>query len=271
MENGDHLTQIGIIQKRNNMKKLLIGGCSFSYGQGLELFHPEINGKDWPERPGQWDSFPNHIKQFMYENRWPKLLADKLKLEEINTSKPGNSNLSSSLFLKSWINKNGLDDVDTIIFQLTIPVRAGIMPDETTEILTGYELATYLEKYLNEINWKDLGSNQYILSLLDENTNIERNKTCIEDLIKMFDEYTKMGIKCYFLEWISQNEPQEIPYRLNLFGTGETVHSWSDRKKLNGGHWMQENNNHQYFWEGHLSLNGNVELTNEIHKTLIIN
>jgi hypothetical protein len=253
------------------MKKLLIGGCSFSYGQGLELFHPDINGKDWPERPRQWDTLPNHIKKFTYENRWSKLLADKLGLEEINTSKPGNSNLSSSIFLKSWINKNGLDDIDTIIFQLTIPVRSGILPDEKTNILTGYELAIYLEKYLNEIHWKDLDSNQHILSLLDENSNIERNKTCIEDLIKTFDEYTKIGIKCYFLEWISQNQPNEIPYRLNLFGTGETVHDWADRKKLNGGHWMEENNNHQYFWEGHLSLNGNRELTNEIYNSLIIN
>ena len=77
-------------------------------------------------------------------------------------TKPGNSNLSASLSLKEWINKNGLDDVDSIIFQLTIPVRAGIMPDETTGILTGYELATYLEKYLRDTDWKDFQNNQYI-------------------------------------------------------------------------------------------------------------
>ena len=251
------------------MKKLLIGGCSFSYGQGLELFHPEINGKDWPERPHQWNDLPIHIKNFIYQNRWTKLLSDKLGLEEINTSKPGNSNLSASLSLKEWINKNGLDDVDSIIFQLTIPVRAGIMPDETTGILTGYELATYLEKYLRDTDWKDFQNNQYILSLLNEDYNIERNKICIEDLIKMFDDYTKRGIKCYFLEWIDHKNFKSNQYRLNLFGTNESVNDWADRKKLCGGHWMKKNGYHQYFWEGHLGLDGSIELANEIYNLYI--
>lgn len=249
------------------MKKLLIAGCSFSYGQGLELFHSDINGKDWPERPGQWNQLSDDIKSFIYQNRWSKLLSDKMNLEETNVSRPGNSNLSASLLLKEWIKKNGIDDVDTIIFQLTIPVRAGIAPDEKTGVLTGYELAIYLEKYLQDTNWKDFEHNQYVLSLLNEELNIERNKTCINDLVRMFDEYTKLGIKCYFLEWISQYE-LEIPYKLHLFGNGESVGNWSENEKLNGGHWMEKNGYHQYHWEGHLSIDGNIQLANEIYKNL---
>ena len=47
------------------MKKLLVTGCSFAYGLGLELFHPDINGKDWPERTYSWNDFPENIKEYI--------------------------------------------------------------------------------------------------------------------------------------------------------------------------------------------------------------
>ena len=74
--------------------------------EDLELFHPEINGIDWPGRAGQWNQLPENIKDFIYQNRWSKLLSDKINLEETNVSRPGNSNLSASLLLKEWIKKN---------------------------------------------------------------------------------------------------------------------------------------------------------------------
>lgn len=260
------------------MKKLLISGCSFAYGLGLELFHPEINGKDWPDRPSTWKERKPHIKQFIYDNRWGKLLADKLGLKEVNVSTPGNSNLGASLSLKEWINLNGLDDVDTIVFQLTCPVRAAALPNES-EVMTGYELAMYLEKYLNTTDWKNLENNQYIMSLLDSSYNLKRNEICVEDLTRMFDEFEKRGIKCYLLEWLRQEQfgyptskmapfMRTNKYRLNLFGTDETVEDWSERRRLKGGHWMQDNGYHMYFWEGHLGIEGCKELANEIYKAI---
>lgn len=248
------------------MKKLLISGCSFSYGSGLELFHPDINGKDWPERQSDWNKATDEVKRFIQANRWSKLLADKLGLEEVNVSKPGNSNLSSSLSLKGWINENGLEGVDTIIFQLTISVRAATLPDES-EVLTGSELAMYLERYLKNFNAYDYSNNPYVMAALNMDSNLERNQVCIQDLVRMFDEYTKMGIKCYFLEWVEQSD-EPIPYKLNLFGTGETVNDWSDRRRLKGGHWMEDMGYQTYSWEGHLGLEGCKELANEIYNSI---
>lgn len=253
------------------MKKLLITGCSYAYGHGLELFHPDINGKDWEGRAQQWESLPEIYKQFIFANRWPKLLADKLGLEEYNVSRPGNSNLSSLIFLKNAINKIGLENIDRIIFQTSHAVRAGVLPGETEQILTGYELAEYLEKYLNETGWKNLRTDQNILNFINsEEINLERNRVCIEDLTKMFEELKTQGINCHILEWQPHTEAgfSANPFRLNLFGTGETVENWADKNRLKGGNWMEDNGHTMYFWEGHLSLEGNKALTEEIYKII---
>lgn len=254
------------------MKKLLISGCSYAYGQGLELFHPEINGKDWQGRPQQWKNLPNNLKEFIYKNRWGQLLSDKLGLEEYNVSVPGSSNISATIYLKNAINSIGISNIDTIVYQTTHPMRAGILPGETEEILTGYELANYLEKYLNETGWKNLKTDQTVLNFINsEKINLERNKICIEDLTKTFDYLTNLGIKCYILEWQPHTEVEfsKNPFRLNLFETGETVENWAEKNRLKGGHWMQDNDYTMYFWEGHLSLEGNKLLAEEIYKVII--
>lgn len=260
------------------MKKLLISGCSYAYGMGLELFHPEVNGKDWPGRPPQWKHLPKHLKEFIYENRWGRLLADKLGLEEHNVSVPGSSNISATIYLKNAINNVGIENIDTIVYQTTHPMRAGILPGETEEILTGHELANYLEKYLNETGWKNLKTDQNVLNFINsEKINLERNKVCIEDLIKTFDYLTGLGIKCYILEWQPHEEfglrdntetLKKSEHRLNLFGTNETVEKWADKNRLKGGHWMEDNKYTMYFWEGHLSLEGNKLLAEEIYKVI---
>ena len=131
--------------------KVLFAGCSYTWGQGLELAYPPNYGKDWEGRCINWPLLSEEQKNFIKENRWTKIVSDKLNLIEINLSRPGHSNGESLSKLQEYIKNNGLNDVKYIFLQLTSEMRDYSFKciEGIDDSMTGMELALIIEKKLN--------------------------------------------------------------------------------------------------------------------------
>jgi hypothetical protein len=78
------------------MKYLVIGGCSHTVGTGLgQAIKSKTKGMSQIEH-----------RNFRVQNRWSRLLSDKLNLEEINLGKDGASNWQIYINVMSWILNN---------------------------------------------------------------------------------------------------------------------------------------------------------------------
>jgi hypothetical protein len=242
------------------VKRLLVTGCSWTWGQGIELAYPPNYGQDWENRSQNWMKLSEPQLEFIKGNRWSKLLADRMGLEEVNVSTPGNSNGNSLKSLVEWVNGNDLSEVDTIIFQLTHPFRYFALNVEGNTPTTGMELAQCIERQLKSgkvsLNWmhsmhEKLTSNFKLLE--------ERHFSFMIALTKWFDEmkveYPNLNI--HILEWISETkyDMNTNPYYLNPFD-GVSVMDWSTNEKLRGQDWMEGNGFKTLFPEGHLSIDG---------------
>ena len=248
------------IEKPYRMNKILFTGCSWSWGQGLELASPTSYGVDWEGRGQQWNKLSSEQMEFIQTNRWSKLVSNRLGLEEVNLSQPGNSNGKSLSTLVEYIENRGLNDVDSIVFQLTHPFRSFAFKTEGITPTTGMEFALLIESELNR-NRLDLDWLSEMSKKLDENFELlsERHLIFLVELTKWFDGL--MGkypnLKIHLIEWISEvNTPiVENPYYVNLFG-GKSVMEWSMENELTGTDWMRKNGFKLLFPEGHLSIDG---------------
>lgn len=92
------------------MSRLIAFGCSITYGHGLPDCHIP------PNDPGE---FPSKFA-------WPQLIADKLKLECINLSVPGDSNKDI------WYNVVNFDfnNDDLVFVHWSYPDRSAVFNDD---------------------------------------------------------------------------------------------------------------------------------------------
>jgi len=82
------------------MKYLVVLGCSHAVGTGLDI---AIGHDSEGRKKSHKDYDGNEIR---IENRWSKLLSDKLNLEEINLGRDGGSNWQIYINVMSWILNN---------------------------------------------------------------------------------------------------------------------------------------------------------------------
>ena len=82
------------------MKYLVVLGCSHAVGTGLDI---AIGHDSEGRKKSHKDYDGNEIR---IENRWSRLLSDKLNLEEINLGKDGASNWQIYINVMSWILNN---------------------------------------------------------------------------------------------------------------------------------------------------------------------
>ena len=242
--------------------KVIFAGCSFTWGQGLELAHPDNYGQDWEGRLNNWPQLSQKHIEFIKENRWTKLVCDELGYEEINVSRPGHSNGESVYKLKKYIKENGTKNLKYIFLQLTSEFRDFSFLEEDTTPITGKELALIIEKNLNENDgWNDINRMNEIKSKLDNNFDLmkERNNILLSEVAKWFKKLEKENtdLKCYLIKWNSEFKSDDIQneFFLNLFDEDITVLEWSQTNKLTGQDWMKKNG-FQCFEENHLSIEG---------------
>jgi hypothetical protein len=243
------------------MEKIVYTGCSFTWGQGLELAYPPNYGKDWVDRSRNWPLLSEEQKEFIRQNRWTKLLSDKMGMEEVNVSRPGHSNGESLIKLKHWIDENGLDGVKYIIFQITHEFRDFSFIEEQNEPLTGMELAELIEKKLMEGDgWNDLNRMQEIMHKLRNNFDLMEDRH-LAFLTKVTDWFYKIekehpNCKCYFINWVNESKINnyDYPHTLPLFDKKKNVLLWSKEKGYHGEDWMKKQGFEVLFGENHLSI-----------------
>lgn len=252
------------IEGQSDMNKAVFVGCSWSWGQGLELASPTSYGVDWTNRSQQWRELTTEQLDFIQTHRWSKRISDKLGLKEVNLSQPGNSNGKSLSTLIEYIQNRGVNDVSTIFFQLTHPFRSFSLDLEGSTPMTGWELAQSIESGLKsgKLDIREVDNT------LHQNFEVmgERYGIFLKELTKWFDELRSEypHLRIHLIEWVSevQVEIQTNPYWVNLFG-GETPMEWSKRMRLTGGDWMEDRGFPLLFPEGHLSIEG-MEIFSEV-------
>lgn len=244
------------------MNKAIFGGCSWSWGQGLELASPTSYGVDWEGRGQQWKTLSTEQLDFIQTHRWTKTISDKLGLEEINLSTPGNSNGKSLQSVSEYIQKWGVNDVESIFFQLTHPFRYFALETEGRTPTTGMEFAKCIEDGLNR-NRFDLNWMKSMEESLNENFRLlsERHVIFLGELTKWFDKLRiqNPNLKIHLIEWIAEVDTPILdnPYYVNLFD-GKSVMEWSMENRLTGTDWMRDKGFPLLFTEGHLSIDGMI-------------
>lgn len=95
------------------MKKIYFDGCSYTFGQSLELY---CNSHDIFEhdRLSKYKFTESDLK-YIKQNRFSSIVSNHFGFEEINKSKPGKSN-GKILF---DLNKQNIDSYEYVIIQLT--------------------------------------------------------------------------------------------------------------------------------------------------------
>ena len=125
----------------NNIKRIVVFGCSYATGE--ELLYDELdinllairnNNKDPREFFNAIESNELYQTQYadvikrQYDLAWPKVLADKLNVECINFAESGNS---MQKMLWQFLNyRDNITDADLVIFSQTKPDRNMFFKDK---------------------------------------------------------------------------------------------------------------------------------------------
>ena len=105
--------KVDSVQPENNMKKIYFDGCSYTWGQGLELYCNDLTIFD-EHRMSKYIFTKNDI-DFIIKNRYSAFVSNHLGLLETNNSVSGKSNGEILNSLKSV----NIDDYEYCIIQLT--------------------------------------------------------------------------------------------------------------------------------------------------------
>ena len=72
--------KVDLVQPENNMKKIYFDGCSYTWGQGLELYCNDLDAFD-EHRMSKYIFTKNDI-DFISKNRYSSIVSNTLNLEQ---------------------------------------------------------------------------------------------------------------------------------------------------------------------------------------------
>ena len=105
--------KVDSVQLENNMKKIYFDGCSYTYGQSLELYCNPLN--IFSDNRLSHYKFTNEDIEFIKNNRYSGLVSTIGKFNEYNKSRNGKSNGRILFDLKS----ENINEYEYVIIQLT--------------------------------------------------------------------------------------------------------------------------------------------------------
>jgi hypothetical protein len=166
------------------MNNILALGCSFTWGESLQFFSgldSVLWEKDRPQFPDTLKTLDEKQLEFIYQNRWPAVLANKLNVEYITKSRNGGSNMESlNIATDFYNNPFNLENYKICVFQLTEFSRDPfIFKLPSGEILEekDYSVVEYQRQVLgldNEVILRD-SYNYFYDKLYDFKTYLEEN------------------------------------------------------------------------------------------------
>ena len=150
------------------MSNILALGCSFTWGESLQFFSgldSVLWKKDRPQFPDTLKTLDDAQLNFIYQNRWPALLAKQLGVEYITKSSNGGSNMQSlNLATKFYNIPYNLENYKICILQVTECSRDPfIFKLESGEILkkTEYSTMEYQRRVIG-LNDDNIRNDSYI-------------------------------------------------------------------------------------------------------------
>ena len=252
--------------KNNNYDILVVNGCSFSEGGGLN--NPEIfeflNNKKFENG--------NELDEFMYNNNYAKFLSDKLNIPFVNISKSCSSN--DYIFHRSYKLLNSLLEQGKkilIINQLSIFTRLSFRLDNCYYSYNfGGRLSEVLDddfekKEWNYKNFEEESKDVYDTFYEIYATHIYDEKYYIENLKMQIDLFNKWcEAKNITNHWLSY-EVNDVFYDIDRYidCDGDSISEWAIKNKL-----LLSHIENIPVKDEHLSIEGHKKLTEIIHKKI---
>jgi len=241
-------------------------GCSFTEGGGLDNidYYNWIHGTNlkYPIDPHDINDpnfyVHNKLKLFRDENRFSKIVSDKLGIASENFAVSRGSNDYSFEKLFNEIENN---EKEIYVFVLTLIPRVHWYYEPTD---TRYNINSFdenLSPYYNRVIMKNLAKTykMYLENVFNRNYEIER----LETQIKLFDSYAKIKkSKIYWIEWDNLPRLKDITPNYISFN-GQTMFEFVRDNELQIFHHTNNKNT-----DNHISLPGNRIIADIIYNTL---
>jgi hypothetical protein len=244
--------EVDLVQLENNMKKIYFDGCSYTFGQSLELY---CNPLDiFTEKRMSHYSFTNSDIEFLNKNRYSGLVSQNLKFDETNLSKNGKSNGRILFDLK----KQNIDEYEYVIIQLTHFGR--FFTNNMHDWISSNDAIEYLLK--NKILSKD------VIDYTIDNIDKIQYEYYLE-LISLFKNCpNKLKIIFHSNEWESILTKQEIEkYGITIDGE-YMIRKWAENNNMFINQEPQFKTQIATAYDTHLTLEGHKILAEQIIKQL---
>jgi hypothetical protein len=237
-------------------QRIYFDGCSFTFGQSLELYCNPINTFTH-DRMSKY-AFNGNDFNFIRNNRWSNLVSIKMNSIEHNYSINGNANGKILYDLKNYLKFKKIEDFDYFVIQLS-----------------------YFERFFSSGNFQWFPHPISMKSLIDEGvitfeeqeytiSNIEQIQlNYYLELVDIFQQYPqKLKILFWSNEWKNVLSVKEMSkfglafdgeYIVDDWASNNNLHICNDDKFL--GSIIVEN-------DTHLSIEGHKILANKIIKQL---
>lgn len=244
--------KVALAQLENNMKRIYFDGCSYTFGQSLELYCNPID-KFTDSRMSNYCFTSDDIK-FIKENRYSGIVSSKYNLIEKNKSRNGKSNGRILFDLKP----ENLDDYKFVIIQLTHFGR--FFTKEMYEWVTNKDTIDYM-----------LRNNFLTQEIIDDTiSNIDSIQyQYYLDLISLFKNYpNKLKIIFHSNEWEDILTKDEIEkYGISIDGE-YMIRRWAENNNMFINQQPEFKTNIATINDTHLILNGHKQLAESIIQQL---
>lgn len=231
-------------------------GCSYSFGQSLELYCNPIDIFKEDRMSGY--SFTDNDFDFIKNNRWTNLVSIAKNSNEYNCSTNGNANGKILYDLKEYLKHTPISEVDYFIIQLT-----------------------HFERFFSSDNWqwfphidsmKEFVKRGIITLEEQEYTISNIEKIQMEYYLELIDIFKNYPHKLKILFWSSEWKDILSVDEMTRFGIsidGEyLIQDWAYKNKLCINQDTRFENNNIVYGDTHLSIEGHKKLANKIIEQL---
>ena len=243
------------VQLENNMNKIYFDGCSYTFGQSLELYCNDLSLFD-KNRMSKYILNENDL-EFIKKNRWSSIVSNHLNLKEINSAESGKSNGEILRDLIKFINNNDIKTVEYCIIQLThfdrfYSKKAGKWNiNQGIESLMEDKFLTEKEIYYMIENIEDIQLDYYL------------------KIVNLFKKYpNKLKILFHSNEWEDILTKEQIEnYGISINGE-YMIRRWAENNNIFINQQDIFKKNPATDYDTHLSIEGHQILAQEIIKQL---
>jgi hypothetical protein len=212
------------------MKKLIFSGCSYTYGAGIEREYPTAVSTDFIPQEYKIKNCTFEQLEFIHENRFSRLVAEKLGTTDLNNSVNGGDIDYGLGEIEKHFNKGAsTENVGAIVFQITNLDRGRSYVFSTKHNkMVEFGLQSHQMGIEEEVNKLiDLVEEYGTFEKVVELAHIDKLKR-LEESLKPYEE---MGIPVFIIHW-RDGHPQ-LKYDIyNSYGDLVSDNDWLAERRI---------------------------------------